>query len=443
MTTPLHRIAEALDALASAGGERAPEALSPGELIAVTAAFGALRRHVEAAFAPVAAEVARQSRAELGRDSLARRQGFRTPVAMIATATASTGGEAARLLQVGEATAPRRSLTGELLPAAHPHVAAAFAAGAVGTWAASQIVGLLDRLAFRVNAARRDDAERQLVDLAPGLRPDELTRVIARAEAHLDPDGVEPREHERRDDRSLMIQERDGMTLLTARLDPETAAPVRAAIDGIVTGALRRNEHREEAERDQRSVKQLQADALADLCRHALGCDALPAAPSATVVVRVALDALISGEGVATIDGIDTPVSARTARRIAADAELIPCVLGGESEILDWGRAKRLFTRSQKLALGERDGGCASCGAPAAWTHVHHIRWWERDRGTTDLANGVLLCSGCHHRIHDDGWEVEVDGTGTTATVWLIPPPWIDPTRAPRRGGRARYELTA
>jgi len=443
MTTPLDRIAEALAVLAAAGGERAPEALSPGELVAVTAAFGALKRQVEAAMAPVAAEVARQSRTELGRDSLAKRQGFRTPVAMIATATGTTGGEAARLVQVGEATSPRRSLTGEELPAAHPHVGAAVAAGGLGTWAASQIIALLDRVARRCAADARDDAERRLVDLAHGLRPDELQRLLARAEAHLDADGVEPREHESRGERSLVIQEREGMIVLTARLDPETAAPIRAAIDGLVTGALRRNEHLDEAERDQRSVKQLQADALADLCRHGLGCETLPTGPSATVIVRVDLDTLLSGHGSATVDGTDTPLSAQAARRLAADAELIPCVLGGDSEILDWGRAKRLFTRTQKLALGERDGGCAGCGAPLTWCHVHHLRWWERDRGPTDLSNGVLLCSGCHHRVHDDGWDIEVEGAGRSATVWLTPPAWIDSSRTPRRGGRARYELIA
>ncbi len=443
MITPLDRIAEALAALAAAGGERAPEALTPGELVAVTAAFGALKRQVEAALAPVAAEVARQSRTELGRDSLAKRQGFRTPVAMIATATGTTGGEAARLVQVGEATAPRRSLTGEELPAAHPHIGAAVACGALGTWAASQIVALLDRVSTRCTPLARDNAERQLVDRAHGLRPDELQRLLARAEAHLDPDGVEPREQERRGERSLVIQEREGMVVLTARLDPETAAPIRAAIDGLVTDALRRNEHLDEAERDQRSVKQLQADALADLCRHGLGCVALPTGPSATVIVRVDIDTLLTGHGSATIDGTDVPVSAQAARRLAADAELIPCVLGGESEILDWGRAKRLFTRAQKLALGERDGGCAGCGAPLTWCHVHHLRWWERDRGPTDLSNGVLLCSGCHHRVHDDGWDIDVEGVGTSATVWLTPPAWIDSARTRRRGGRARYELIA
>ncbi|WP_177243768.1 HNH endonuclease signature motif containing protein, partial [Microbacterium sp. AR7-10] len=38
-------------------------------------------------------------------------------------------------------------------------------------------------------------------------------------------------------------------------------------------------------------------------------------------------------------------------------------------------------------------------------TEVHHIDWWNRDTGPTDLTNGILLCSTCHHRIHDNGWE--------------------------------------
>lgn len=42
----------------------------------VNEAFGVLRRVVDAAYAPVVAEIARQSRPGLGKDSLARKQGF-------------------------------------------------------------------------------------------------------------------------------------------------------------------------------------------------------------------------------------------------------------------------------------------------------------------------------------------------------------------------------
>ncbi|PZU28925.1 MAG: HNH endonuclease, partial [Microbacterium sp.] len=195
---PLAGIAQALAALDAAGGGRSPESLTANELLQVNAAFGALKRQVDAAFMPVAAEIARQSRTELGRDSLAKKQGFRTPVALIQATTGSSVGEAIKLVQVGEATAPRASLTGETLPPKHPHVAAAVAASTLSITSSHAIVRLLDRLAGRVHAAMLDDAERVLVRRAPGLRADELSRLLAHAEAELDPDGIAPRHEEQR-----------------------------------------------------------------------------------------------------------------------------------------------------------------------------------------------------------------------------------------------------
>ncbi|WP_218682750.1 HNH endonuclease, partial [Microbacterium sp. BF1] len=74
---------------------------------------------------------------------------------------------------------------------------------------------------------------------------------------------------------------------------------------------------------------------------------------------------------------------------------------------------------------------------------AHHLRWWQRDGGSTDLDNGVLLCDSCHHRIHDNEWEIRIEGCGFAARVWLIPPPNVDPERRPRLGGRARYDIAA
>ncbi len=425
-------------------------ALTPGELLGVLEAFGALKRQVDAGLAPVAAEVARQSRRELGGDSLARRAGFSSAPVLVATTVGTTVGEAVRWVQVGEATAPRTALTGEALPAKHPHVARAVAGGTLGMTGAAAITALLDRVALRVDPERLERAEEELVGLVPGLRPDQLSKLLARAEAHLDPDGIEPRHEDCVADRSFTLQERDGMLHLTGKLDAETGAPVKAAIEAIVGGVLRRNEHADTdaGERDPRSVKQIQADALADLCRHAIGCGEVPTGVQATIVVRVDLADLEAGTGMATIDGLTQPIPAGAARRLAADGQIIPCVLGGDSEILDWGRTRRLFSAAQKLALVERDGGCVSCGAPPAWCHVHHVNWWKRDGGSTDLGNGVLLCTGCHHRLHADGWDIHIDGTGIHATgihatVWLIPPPWIDPDRTPRPTGTRRYTLTA
>ena len=153
--------------------------------------------------------------------------------------------------------------------------------------------------------------------------------------------------------------------------------------------------------------------------------------------VRLDLDTLRDGLGHASIDGIDEPVSPSLARRLCADAELIPAVLGGQSIPLDLGRTTRLFSKAQRIALAERDGGCAACGQNIGYVEAHHIRWWERDAGPTDLANGVMLCSFCHHRMHREEWEIRA----TRESVWFIPPPSIDPARTPQLAGRARFSL--
>jgi hypothetical protein len=45
---------------------------------------------------------------------------------------------------------------------------------------------------------------------------------------------------------------------------------------------------------------------------------------------------------------------------------------------------------------------------------------------------GILLCSFHHHRVQEDGWEIFFrDGV-----PYFVPPPYIDPSRRPRRGGR-------
>ncbi|WP_334149295.1 DUF222 domain-containing protein [Microbacterium sp.] len=420
--------------------------LSRRQLIAVNAAIGVLQRRVEAVQADVAAGIAHESRPELGAESLAKQQGFRSPAKLIAATTGVSAGDAARLVAVGEATAPRADLVGSPVPAKYPVVRDALATGALGVAAAGLLIALLERCRVAAGVERTAEGERVLVEKAAGLALDDVRKLVVRAEAWLDPAGVEPREEERRVRRSVTIFERDGMVHLNALLDAETAAPVVTAIRGFVTAAFAACKDATDADApdaDRRTVPMIQADALHVFCAHVLGCETTLPLAGATVIVRMNLDDLESRAGVAGVDGIDQPVSVGVARRIAAGGGVIPWVLGGESEILDWGREKRLFTRAQRLALVERDGGCAMCGLPPEMTRAHHIRWWQRDAGPTDLSNGVLLCETCHHRIHDNGWEIRIDGVGTAARVWCIPPAYVDPDRTPRLGGRARLDIAA
>ncbi|WP_235565605.1 HNH endonuclease [Microbacterium sp. Root166] len=426
------------------------DGLTHPELVGLNGALGALRRRVEAAHAQVASEIARQSRPELGAEGLAKKNGYRNPALLIATTTGTTVGDASRLVAVGEATAPRRTFSGADAPARHPHVARALATGDIGMNASAAIIAMLDRVALRAAPDVVDSAEQTLAGQAVGLSLDQLGRVLARAEAYIDPDGLEPKEEQLRGERGLVMFERAGMVHLNAKLDPESAAPVKAAIEAIVTAEFRNEAgndgvgERDDADAPRRTLSQRQADALVQLATHVAGCTATGRPmEGATVIVRMTLADLESGNGSATVDGIDQPISIATARRMAASGGVIPCVLDGDSEIVDWGRQRRLFTLAQRRALAERDGGCAMCGLPPGMTKAHHLRWWSRDAGPTDLSNGVLLCETCHHRIHDNGWDIRIEGRGVEGRVWFVPPPHVDPDRVPRLGGNARFSFVA
>lgn len=119
------------------------------------------------------------------------------------------------------------------------------------------------------------------------------------------------------------------------------------------------------------------------------------------VMVTIGLDQLREHLAAAGI-GPEERISATEARRLACTAKIIPAVLGGNGEILDLGRAQRLFSPAQRRAMALRDGRCRAegCTIPATWCESHHLRPWSQG-GNTDLDDGVLLCSWHHHRIHD------------------------------------------
>jgi hypothetical protein len=134
--------------------------------------------------------------------------------------------------------------------------------------------------------------------------------------------------------------------------------------------------------------------------------------------------------GVAWLEGSTEPFSAATARRLLCDAGALPIVLGGASEPLDLGRARRLFTTAQRVALANRDGGCRwpECDRPPSWCEAHHINPY-RTGGKTDLSHGTLLCRRHHLLLHNNGWRIERTPNGE---LQLTPPTTVDPTRQPR-----------
>ncbi|WP_062077307.1 DUF222 domain-containing protein [Demequina globuliformis] len=469
-----------------------PVTLDRARLAEVRAAVGAARRALDAVSATVAAEVARRSDPSLGANGLARQEGHSSPVESIAREWGLGHGEAGRLIDVGKslqplavpATPPRpdhqgnpQSAAGDgsdrdnnLVPGLNdpaggeagapqqsrfPRVAQALTDGELTAAAAAEITRTLEVAAKAEGSAGPSSTtptragsmtpyaqgvgrlERQLVARAKKLSLSELRRACRQLRAHRAPQDLEQLERHQRAERFIAFTEdADGMTTISGRLDPTAAAPLRAWVDAHVRQGFQAR-HGLPHGVDDRTPGQMRADAIADLAKHGLGCEEPTMGVKATVVVRVAQSDLNAGTGVAECDTTSGPISISTLRLLAVDAEILPVVLGGASEPLDLGRSRRQFSRAQRIALAERDGGCAWCHAPVSYCDAHHVKWWARDRGTSDLDNGVLLCTACHHRIHDTGWEIST----TPTRVWLIPPASHDPERRPILGGRAALTL--
>jgi len=432
--------------------------VSADVLLRFLADAGTAQRAMDVIRARLAGELCAQSAERLGADGIARRAGHAQPAPFLAELWQISVGEARRLCDVGVAVRPRVALDGSMLPARYPALAGAVETLALGVEAAAVIVRELDQAAPYCSAPARAAGEQLLVEHAPGLSVRQVEGLARQVRDRLDEDGAEPRDAIRRGRRSLsLIPQPDGMVRLVWDMPPETAGLVRAGIDHIVGEKLRAARDQTAAsladtgvvDVDDRTTPQRRADAAEELLRHAITCDRPGGVhPAVTMVVRMTLDQLVdrlvaahdggpragsNGCGLPQIDGIDARISATTARLLAAEANIIPAVLGGAGEVLDLGRTRRLFTPAQRLALAEQYGGCAfpGCAHPPSYTEAHHIRWWSHD-GPTDLANGIPLCSFHHHRIHDDGWEIEMRDHIPS----FIPPPWADPDRVPRRGGR-------
>ncbi len=185
-------------------------------------------------------------------------------------------------------------------------------------------------------------------------------------------------------------------------LDAEGRAVLEAAI-----GPLSKPQPGPDGDADPRPVGRRRGEALVEVCRRATAAgDRLPGATRTQLFITVTLDELRTATGAGTVIGSvagGALLGPETIRKLACDATIIPTVLGCNSEILDQGRAERLFTPAQLKALWLRDRHCTfpDCHIPAQWCDAHHLKHWIDD-GATDLANGALLCGRHHTIVHRD-----------------------------------------
>ena len=285
-----------------------------------------------------------------------------------------------------------------------------------------------------LNLAQAEVIVRALDDLPPGL--DEETRVKALAQLLADAGQFAPRElrllgrrvletvapeaaddHEerlllaeeergRRETRLAFRPRGDGATDVFARVPDQVADRLRIYLDAF-TAPRRQGLASSGGDVDLLPLPRRRGVAFCAVLEQ-LPADRLPThgGTATSVVVILEWEALRRGVGSAEVS-TGGRMTVSEARRLACTAGVLPAVLSGAGEVLDLGRARRLFSPAQRKAMAVRDRRCRAedCDIPAAWCEAHHAASpWSRG-GRTDLADGVLLCPFHHHRAHDQRWD--------------------------------------
>jgi hypothetical protein len=272
-------------------------------------------------------------------------------------------------------------------------------------------------------AAAVTEVEAVMLEVGRAVDAGSLSGFATRVRQAIDPDGAladAERAHQRRWLSTATTI--DGMVSIDGLLDGESGAVLLTALAAAT--APRGPE-------DHRSAGQRRADALVEICGHALDTGKSPVSGGVRphLLVTTPLAAVVgrkrtSPPGPRSTESAELPwtgpLTDQAVRRMSCDAQITRVVIDPPSQPLDVGRSTRTVPVHLRHALIVRDRGCVAegCDRPPAWTEAHHIVHWA-EGGSTSLGNLVLLCRHHHRKVHDAGWEfAEIGGR------WrLVPPP--------------------
>jgi Domain of unknown function (DUF222) len=399
----------------------------------------------------LAAAVARRSGPTLGYDGLARKSGFPTPATFIQSMTGGSLDDATKLARLGQSI-----VEAEVSGAQPSPVAVAAVAGGISLDAADAIRrglgkpdGVVGETDLRV-AAEELIAWAQTETAWGSVTPEALLKRARQVRGELDLEAIERGEKERASMRYVRRWSRDGMsggswalpdedggaeidTALRLLLAKTTGGPRFPETDSNGNPVEKTETERtaEKAVADTRTPEQVLADGFAQIFHNGIAADptVVPGASRAAVRVIVEQDVLKTRIGSGLLDETLSVVSFGKLEEYLCEGGTIDVVFGTDGS-MNLGRTKRLFTPRQRTALGVRDGGCRfpGCTKPPSWCEAHHINYWARDHGQTNLTDGILLCRYHHMLTHNNGWETTRDNsTEPGGGYWLKPPTTQDP----------------
>jgi hypothetical protein len=160
-----------------------------------------------------------------------------------------------------------------------------------------------------------------------------------------------------------------------------------------------------------RPIEERQADALSDLASARLAAD--PDPDLATVVVHVDAVDLEAAEAALAVIEHGAVVSMSTVHRLCCDGRVQYLVNDDSGETIRVAKTKHAIPPWLRRKIRHRDNGCRwpGCGR-SALLHIHHIKFWTRDRGLTEERNLCGLCPFHHRLVHEGGWTITGDPFG-------------------------------
>ena len=360
---------------------------------------------------------------------------------------------------------PRRQAAGEVFTGSTMVVLdearGAALAGAITVGHVRAIGRVLADLPADLTDAQRDQAEHLLVCASTTTDTARVARLGDQVLAAVAPDRVTilsateraaERERAAKARRSLVFApDGHGSVDIRGSLPAVDASGLQTLVDAYAERDRRQGLDKLDRLAESRTVQQRRADGLMLLVRSAAAAGDAPTlnGDRPRVVVTVSHDTLRGLAAEVGVTGHAGEVGPGELRRICCDADILPVVLGGPSEVLDVGRAQRLVTPPIRAAVTIRDGGCVfpGCDKTPGECEAHHIRpWWNG--GVTALQNLALVCRHHHGlvepaRFHPDGpppdrWQLHLSDTDGLPEV--IPPRRFDPDQTPRR--HARFQIS-
>jgi hypothetical protein len=331
-----------------------------------------------------------------------------------------------------------------------PVVADAAATGQVLPAQAEAITAVLDDLPGDFPADTVGEAQAMLVGFAGSHNSVELRRLTSHLVEVLSPETAEAREAARLD-REHRLAERTrhltfsddhhGSVLIKGSLPVAEAEPFIQIIDAYAA-ATKRGIERLDPHTEYVTPAMRRADALLAMVNHHSQESLAPThgGDRPRIVITLRYDKLLADCEDARLLSTGDKIDAGTTRRLLCDADLMPAVLGGPSEVLDMGRTQRLVTPAIRAALELRDSGCVfpGCDVPARDCEAHHIIPWRLD-GPTAQWNLVLLCAHHHGTVEPgnhpgaDRWKIRLREDHVPE---IIPPLRVDPQQRPRLHAR-------